>query len=216
MAENQLPKVPTDEQQLERERSEIREAVADAWQAWAQFEDTLAMLLEQAVRSRLHTLGLALYYVPNNTETRINIVDVCVRRYLRDYQIDQLLLPSWETIIAQTDKAKNTRNRIIHGSLIIHVSKRGKQSFRLSGQLFDLERSAHPTNQLPGMSAHDITTYLAKLRWLRSACEMMLSIIFSANKGCDANTLRAISLQLSTYLQNTPDRHKAFPRPAKP
>jgi hypothetical protein len=157
MAESQVPKVPTDEQQLERERSEIREAVADAWQTWAQFEDTLAMLLEQAVQSRLHTLGLAIYYVPNNTETRINIVDVCVRRYLRDYQIDQPLLPSWETIIAQTNKAKNTRNRIIHGSLIIHVSKRGKQSFRLSGQLFDLERSAHPTNQLPGMSAHDIT-----------------------------------------------------------
>ena len=198
---------PADQERLSRDRTEIREAVTDAWQAWASLENTLAMLLENAVHSRVAQLGLAIYYEPTNAETRFGIVDVAVRRYLRARELEELFLASWKTIVAQLGPARSTRNKIAHGDLVVHVAPNGKSRYRLSGLLFDLERFKLHPDQFPGMSANDIRNHVAKLDNVRTSCQKTVADMILSTHDCfDVPTLRAKSQELAEHLQSSRDR----------
>jgi hypothetical protein len=101
---------------------------------------------------------------------------------------------------------KNGLVHIVHGDLVVHVAPNGRARYRLSGLVFDLERTKLKARQLPGMSANDVRNHVVKLRHVRQSCQMMSDAILSTHTCFDAPTLHAKSQKLAEHLQSSRGR----------
>jgi hypothetical protein len=87
---------------------------------WAHLEDELAWLLHLVLDSALNQVGMIIYHAPNNTETRIRIVDNVVSRDLELLIGGELIEPSWRSIVKLVSELKDKRNTVAHGQLVWH------------------------------------------------------------------------------------------------
>jgi hypothetical protein len=62
---------------------------------------------------------MIIYHAPNNTETRIRIVDL-VSRDLELLIGGELIEPSWRSIVKLVSELKDKRNTVAHGQLVWH------------------------------------------------------------------------------------------------
>ncbi len=157
---------------LVEETKLMNEAIVAAVRAWGGIENALAYLLGTIIRNGGGSLGMALYYRPSATETRISLVDESVKHFCQTHKEGGRVLALWDTILNRINHCKTTRNKIIHGNVGTYCPVGAKQHVRLTAPIFnlgtnnkDLERlrknTASKINrdaapQLPGMSANDV------------------------------------------------------------
>jgi hypothetical protein len=132
----------------------IKGSIADATLNWGRLENALANILEECVRGAPQGVGHAIYFAPNNTETRLYIVDDALRYALKQPMVNDadIIIECWDIILKQIVKRKNSRNKIAHGHIIYTASGES----RLSSSLFDKKRLTTATRQLAGMSQNDV------------------------------------------------------------
>ena len=97
---------PLDHDAHERERRTMHDNVVRCILNWAHLEDELAWLLHLILDSALNQVGMIIYHAPNNTETRIRIVDKVVSRDLELLIGGELIEPSWRSIVKLVSEAK--------------------------------------------------------------------------------------------------------------
>jgi len=148
----------------------MREAIAKAVLNWSFVEDSLARLLGYLLDkntanqsySNVDMIGFVIYFKPNNTETRIGIVDSVVRFFMdRPRNTERLsLLACWLRIYSKVNKIKERRNAVMHGSVATHAigSNPTRNYVRLTHSLHDVTRTLATMRdgQVPGKSAHDV------------------------------------------------------------
>jgi hypothetical protein len=162
---------PTDPDDIAGQHRAMREAIAKAAMNWSSVEDSLAKLLgyllDPNTANQSYTnkdmVGFVIYFKPNNTETRIGIVDAVVRFFIgtgRNNTERQWLLKCWLRIYSKINKIKERRNAIMHGSVITEATGKedtARNHVRLTHSLHDLNRwLASRDGQLAGMSPHDV------------------------------------------------------------
>lgn len=105
------------------------------------------------------------FYTPSNTETRISLVDnlVAYRCELRKFpppanEIDDGLSALWGKIKGKIDRLKNTRNAIVHGTIVSGGSAT-KNFVKLAPAFGDTLRfygSAVSHGNIPGLGSNEI------------------------------------------------------------
>lgn len=150
------------------ETVKMREAIVSVVTVWAGLENTLAHLLDSMLGSGL---GMALYYTPTATETRLNLVDTAIVHTCNTSSYGKRTLELWKQILKRVSSAKNARNSIIHGNIVSHKVN-NKAQVRLTRPMFDLSQNnkdmktllanvikqiaGDTRQQYPGMSVSDV------------------------------------------------------------
>jgi|GEM_PF-5423742 len=148
----------------------MRGAIADLLCSWATLENFLAFLLSMMTAQEGTPgwqVGLAIYFAPNNFETRIKIVDTALKEWFRGAKGEQKALSTWTTISNAINRLKNTRNSVAHGTTHIHgkgSSKGGGRTYvRLSAPMLDINRHRkHRKHNIPGLSVTDLLQSIAR------------------------------------------------------
>lgn len=171
---------------LEGETKAMHEAIVFAVTSWAGVENSLAHLMDALIPAS--GIGMAIYYTPTGTETRINIVNTCVLHICSQIAIGSRIAPLWRRLHKRISSAKNTRNSIVHGNVVTH-NINNKQSVRLTRPIFDLspgnkDKEAAMENarkqmagdarlQFLGRSANDVRIAAQNFGELSELCRML-------------------------------------------
>jgi hypothetical protein len=144
----------------------MRDAIVDLLSSWATLENSLAFLLSMMTAQKGTPgwqMGLAIYFAPNNLETRIKIVDVALREWFRGANGEKKALSTWATISNAINRLKHTRNAVAHGATHIHGKggKKGSKMYvRLSAPMTDINRLLK--RDIPGLSVTDLLQSMAQ------------------------------------------------------
>lgn len=135
-------------------------ALAQANTTWARIENAMSALLEQLIGYTSDHVAFHIYFAPNNTETRFNIVDTIAQLKWRDYPT-HALMSEWASLKASVYRAKLIRNRIAHGEIHCPAYKiKGRMIYqvRLTASSFDIGRSKEERKlrQRPGLSTKQV------------------------------------------------------------
>jgi hypothetical protein len=154
---------------LAQESQAMNEAIVSAVRAWAGLENALAYLLGTIITQGGGSLGMAIYYRPSATETRIAIVDEAIIHFCAVHSDGASVKVLWTKLHARIGNSKSTRNKIIHGNVVTHGTAKGRNHIRLTAPIFDassknrdlvqsIETARHGGSraQLPGMSVNDV------------------------------------------------------------
>jgi hypothetical protein len=156
-----MVKRKSDDEELSRlstEHKAIREAVSTIIMAWAQLENTLAILLSKIINDPSGQFAFAIYFAPSNTETRIRIIDATFSVLISaSKQHHQQIAAAWQTIRNTINRLKDTRNAVAHGH-ITTCSRYNRSHARLTPPMFNFKpfAIAHEKRQLPGLGSADI------------------------------------------------------------
>ena len=93
---------PSQDDYTPKERAEhqaMKDAVSDLFMAWSRIEDQLAMILNLIIGPERANVATAIYFAPNNLETRIRIVERALVAHMkkRPYQ-RKIFIPIWSAI----------------------------------------------------------------------------------------------------------------------
>jgi hypothetical protein len=135
----------------------MEQGIALSTTGWSVLEAAFAHLLSASIDPPDEFLGYTIYYSPSNTETRFRIVDAVFREILAAHPEREQIVATWATIINAVYRAKDTRNKIAHGTLCSISGRR--PSVRLVDPIYSAasrQRDAKRPRQLPGLSAHDV------------------------------------------------------------
>lgn len=156
---------------LVQENQAMNEAIVAAVRAWAGLENSLAYLLGTIITQGGGSLGMAIYYSPDSTETRLGIVNEAAVHFCASHPDGDPVKPLWIQLYKRIKKSKSTRNKIVHGNVVTHARRNGKNYIRLTAPIFNFTSKnkdmAHlikqveamargEISQLPGMSANDV------------------------------------------------------------
>jgi hypothetical protein len=196
--------------------AEMKQAIAEAIIQWSWLEHALAGILDHLFEGIPSGLGTVVYYAPNNTETRIRMVDRALTFVPKGsgpkvYEImhSQRIEACWHKLL---NRAKEVRNKIVHGQV---VGMKGKARL-ISDALFDpSERNplswaakAWDSNdrppQLPGMSINDVAGAAKKFAAHTDNCTLLsLVILFHQNLAIHREEFEARLLELEDRLKVT-------------
>jgi hypothetical protein len=125
---------------LKKETEEIQLAFASAALAWNGLENGLAMLIQELMQRR-DGLPIKIYFAPNNTETRLRILDVTLRHRWDIPGIDsETLLKCAKRFMAKVQDAQESRNKIAHCQ-IVTVPVDGVSKKRLMPPILNLNKA---------------------------------------------------------------------------
>lgn len=145
------------------------DAIAQASTTWGRVENAMAGFFEALLGWSSEHEALYIYFAPNNAETRFKIVDTIARLRWDNYQQHDLK-GEWTAIMTALNRAKDTRNRIVHGQIEGPERKiHGKwvpQARLVASSLDVSRRRLDPPNQWPGMSVHDVDGAANRFFWL--------------------------------------------------
>ena len=151
------------------QRAEFDVGIVAVHKAFAEFENAFAIFLLVLLRTD-GRMAQAIYFAPNSTEARINIVNAVVEvglHYLPEEMVPRFLR-QWRGVMKRAGRCREIRNAIIHGQVMSIGTGRGEK-LRLTPLMLD-RRRMHPmmktligSGQLPGMSAHDLLQNAAAL-----------------------------------------------------
>ena len=136
----------------------MRLAVGTALMNWGDLENALAKFLEDLMQHPDHSIAAVIYFAPNNTETRLYIVDNVINHILchTSMVFGQELFLCWQKVLGRINKAKESRNRLAHGQIIDWHLPSGKGHARLTGSIYDISRFRKESGQMPGISLNDV------------------------------------------------------------
>jgi hypothetical protein len=159
----------------------MRTAIAAALQDWAELENEFARVLHYLLEHSDPELGLVIYYVPSNTETRIAIVDAVLQEKVHRFcpYADEIIR-CWGKFLEQVNRSKKTRNKIAHGNaILVTQTNSGKTQARLVPPLLDPinRRKTWKGDQFPGMATHDVAAAARKIVEHRKTLRMIFDLI---------------------------------------
>lgn len=171
------------------DHKKLREGIVNGTIAWAAIENSMAVLLHEMLGRGGTDVASAIYFAPNNIETRFRIVDA-VFKLVNFSTHNVTALRSWSHLYNAIGRAKKTRNKIIHGN-ITTVYARGQNYARLTAPLFDFAtfKKQHDAGQLLGMSAHDVERAVENFWSISTRLNLFIEAVSALNRGDNA-TLR--------------------------
>lgn len=106
---------------MSKQTSDFYAVVGEAMSNWQLLEDALAVTFEYCMQKHLGSDGSltstmtlrGLYFIPANTQTRIQMVQYAVKRMVADTALAQ----EWGTCSKEIDRLKVVRNAIAHSPL---------------------------------------------------------------------------------------------------
>jgi len=103
---------------VESERADIRVALANVVLAWNDLENFLAVLL-QTIMGSTEGLAFKIYFTPNNTETRLRLVEVALGHCHGITGIDDdSLRQCMNKFVRKLQDAQGSRNKIAHYQIV--------------------------------------------------------------------------------------------------
>jgi hypothetical protein len=153
------------------EQTRMHNAIVSVGISWAGLENTLARLFGAIIRDNI---GMALYYTPSATETRIILVNTAI--YFRNPHTAywSTIQPIWDKPREMINKSKSARNEIIHGNVSTYTGMNDKSVIRSTRPIFDFRLTNPELSgmiegikigkiQYPGKSPHDVEMAAAKI-----------------------------------------------------
>lgn len=137
----------------------MRLAVGTALLNWGDLENVLARFLLDLMQHPDGNIAAVIYFAPNNTETRLYIVDNVANHIFCHTPINfgRELHLCWQKVLGRINKAKESRNRLAHGQVLEWHLPSGKAFARLTGSVYDVSRFRKESGQMPGISLNDVT-----------------------------------------------------------
>ncbi|MCZ6512016.1 MAG: hypothetical protein O7A62_15690 [Alphaproteobacteria bacterium] len=199
MSDPEVAKNPIQEK-LAKDRAEINEAILSTTLGWSALESNAATLLDTIINTR-GLMGYAIYFAPNNAETRFEILNQAFYSFIDGTTVEDTVEPEWKLLKKQLDRSRANRNKVIHGA-IGHVGTKNKTYVRLTPVMFDINRLTRQINrnQIVGMSAHDVTS-VANGIWKVNKSVMLFNEIAVAIHNDDKKALQEKLLELSDHRQ---------------
>lgn len=198
---------PQNEKSIEKliaEGNQLREGILAVTLSWASLENALAAALEAILNDKKNPIGFAIYFAPNNSETRIEIVDHAIWAVFSRSELGAPIDYSWKWIKQKLDKLRRSRNKVIHGNITtVSIRNHKSQHVRLTPAIFDVRRShgQRKKNQLPGISGHDVMKIASDIARMRENIAILDAMInaFHAN---DKTALHKKWNELEAHRQN--------------
>jgi hypothetical protein len=165
---------------LQADELKMRVALSTAFDTWAVIEHELSLLLQSMINDEYGFVGRAIYYAPASTETRIAIVDKALVAAMLNRPYGQAVIASWVKVLKLLDRKRSTRNKLAHWFTSEVIVNGSGPHFRLvppyehhlPGGL-DIAKS----RQIPGMSAHDISSFDKGLRQVLGSIRLLRDVI---------------------------------------
>lgn len=210
---------------MQREHDEIISGVGQVTRVWAALEESLLELfriLAHLTTSQSHLdIGGVIFYTPTNTETRVSLVNNLITYHCkleRIAEVDDHLVALWDTKIkGKIDNLKNTRNAIVHGTIV--SSHRGgmDQRMRLSPTFGDTlrfqpfaRRHEHPGLRPSDLKTHEQAVWrvIRQLQKLKQAFALRMRVQFGPDSTAAIQELLVLVPQLETEMssQNNQDQ----------
>jgi hypothetical protein len=205
-----------DEERLANEWQEMLIALGQAVNGWAHIENSLARLLSVIMQRS----GEVVYYSASNTETRIKIIDrVLMAKLLHQYH-SKGFAQCWAKILRRLNRAKNTRNKIIHWNtteywikdkdrLVVRHKELHTDTYAAMQDWIEWDTSPEPgecpgcarDGQLPGMSTHDIVDATRNFERIGYDIEIFTRSMRALNQNNGGERTRASVLRLAKHLR---------------
>jgi hypothetical protein len=223
------PEDPRTKEMLRRIRADheaIISGIGLVTRVWATLESSLYQLFMVLGRfagpSPGPDIAGVIFFTPNNTETRIELVNKLVTYHCQMHSIGELddrLTALWDTKIkGKIDTLKNTRNAIVHGA-IISSYRSGDQKVRLSPTFGDILRlyPFYKRQVHPGLGPSDLKTHeqavwrvIERTQKLSGAFDFRMRLQFGPDREVAIRELHELLLQLETdwNSQNSPDQEQ--------
>lgn len=208
-----------DRERLAKEWQAMRVALGNAVNGWAGIENSLASLLGVLLGN---SVGMVIYNCPNNTETRIKIVDRVFMVSIYHAYHAKAFTQCWAKILLSLNRAKETRNKIVHWNTTEHWvgPPKGKVVVRhvephsdlFAGQRDFIEfltgskpgaKAPHNVarKQLPGMSAHDVQDAADSFKRVSESIQTFTRSIRALNKNNAWIPSHGVALRLAERLK---------------
>jgi hypothetical protein len=157
----------TPEQRAEqtfKEQESLYREIGNVTNIWSTLEGNLCGLFSLlAFGDPLRFVAGVIFFTPSNTVTRINMVDNLIAYFFAD---DHEVALEWQRVKSKLDRLKNTRNAIVHGS-VVSAGSATQSGSRLTPNFADTLRIARLTvqkGQLCGLSPNELKNH-AKAVW---------------------------------------------------
>jgi hypothetical protein len=222
MAEPESPEQKEMLRRLQIQHDEIISGVGLVTRVWAQLESALCDLFRVLgnIPEKDRDLAGVIFYTPSNTETRISFVANLVTYRCDMHKIGELddrLRALWGKLKGKIDYLKNTRNRIIHGTIVTSSIGPLDQRIRLSPAIADTLRFAPYLRQRrhPGLGPGEIKNHEQavwrvneRTQRLNEAFRLRMQLQFGPHQGGEIQKLLELLTQLEsqTNSQNSQDQ----------
>ena len=165
-----LQRLWQDSKRVEREHTELRNAIWAFNQRFSELEIALSTLLYEAIHAepRSSKIAYAVYYSPDGFHGRIALVDNVIKQLIFENGGLSDLTEQWNILFKNFGGVRKMRNTLAHGTPITLLI-RGRNHVRLTSPAFDVIRVGRPlasTGDPPGLKTDDIRDGTSKLRWL--------------------------------------------------
>ena len=184
---------------LAHEMQKMQLAVAEVTLAWADVENLMAVILRQILGHEIDgSIASAIYFAPNNLETRFAIVDRALRAIIVGNQSRAEIVEAWGGIQNTLNHLKRMRNKVAHGEIITRRSD-GKSYIRFTAPLTDYAShyESRRTGQLPGHSSGDLENSAKSVRELVVRLHLMIPLVRALYSGNETTLLETLA-QLRT------------------
>jgi hypothetical protein len=208
----------TRQRRLRHETEDLHKAILAVTLAWAKLEDEMAHLLSQLISPRKYdAMGYYIYFSPDNSATRFDIVAAAYRHNTDDLVDDAVrtrAIEEWDAFSSVLHGLRRARNDVTHGVVReIEVGRSNRPVTRLTPSAFDPHRTKARRGQMHGRSAADVEIIAENLRevwlWAREFRELALTYHL------DAATLPKRLGELARHRRSYVDRTAVAPTPPK-
>lgn len=164
MTPEQAAQAESKAKKSKQEENEIHLAIETFNKLFSSLESALSLLLHSILNAK-GEVAFAIYYSPTSFDARAEIVGNALFQIAVENPKLGTLVDIWQQVGKKIDRVRRLRNAIAHGSVSTLLIN-GKQYVRLSPPIFDVIRLGRTVDkgQVPGLSTHDISGGIAKLR----------------------------------------------------
>jgi hypothetical protein len=227
MTEPEEPKRKEMLRRLQLQHDEIISGVGLVTRAWATLESGLFELFRLLARLSTPSPGPeiagVIFYTPTNTETRISLVDNLIAYHcqmMRIGELDDRLVDLWsKKVKGKINNLKNTRNSIVHGTIVTSSKGGMDQRMRLSPTFGETLRflpfaRAH---EHPGIGPNELRVHekavwrvIERTQKLTQAFALRMQVRFGPHQGGEVQELLELLTRLEHEMnsQNIPDQEQ--------
>jgi hypothetical protein len=172
--------------------------------AWADLENSLAILLSDCLGTGKGRIGTAIYFAPAAFDTRLKIVDAALAEVALASQRREAIMSAWTTTSNAIGNLKETRNRVAHGCVLM-VGSHTSYGPRIKPPMFDIKRQFNRKTGLPdaGLSAHDIRQSTERVH-IQAARVRLIWLLLNEGDAAKADSLLQKLAELKGDPQTSP------------
>jgi len=139
---------------------------------WGSLEDEMAQLLTALLSGKRYApMGYYIYFSPDNSATRFDIVAAAFRcnvEDLFDQDLAKKITELWASFFNSLGRGRRARNNVTHGVVReVEIGRSKRPGMRLAPSGFDPHRRPAQNNQVVGRSAAEVEDAAEKIRELR-------------------------------------------------